>query len=59
MSHKLEGILTLVRNYQLPLWVYSQHEEFNPYLLASLGFRPIARNLLQCHICLKEVAITE
>jgi hypothetical protein len=59
MSHKLEGVLSLAKTYQLPLWTYSSHPQLNPYLLSSLGFRPVARGVLECHICLRRIILTE
>jgi hypothetical protein len=58
MSHRLEGILALTRAYQLPVWAYSPHPQFDPYLLASAGFRPTARHVIECHICLQRIELT-
>ena len=58
MSHRLEGILALARTYQLPVWAYSPHAQLDPYLLASAGFRPTARHVIECHICLKRIDLT-
>jgi hypothetical protein len=59
MSHRLEGVLALARLYQLPQWAYSSLPELHPYVLASLGYRPVTRGTIECHICLKRVALTE
>lgn len=59
MSHRLEGVLALARTYQLPLWAYSPLPQLHPYLLASLGFRPLTRGVIQCHICQKNIVLTE
>lgn len=59
MSHRIEGVLALARAYQLPLWIYSPHPQLNPYLLASLGFKPVARGVLECHLCLTQIILTE
>jgi hypothetical protein len=59
MSHRLEGVLALARTYQLPVWAYSPLPQLDPYLLASLGFQPTARGVIECHICLRKVLLTE
>lgn len=42
MAHKIEAILDLARQYQLPTWLYQSLPSLDPYLLASIGYKPTA-----------------